>query len=604
MKKNVKGKRGANTAKSTAKNTAKSTATSLDLAPILLALVVLLSMITWLPAKSQFEAVDVSAAMAGLVALVASAIIVLRRPSRSFGRLGIAWTAFLGVAALSALVSGRGWTAFMGEPTNMLGFGVLAALTLTVVAAALLAPQLRELLVRYGWLVLAIETFIAFGQMSLGYQGSGTAPNSTYFGCLVLLLLPWVITGAEDAWSAREQRARAVVALVAVVALAASGARAALAVAVVWGVWVIARRSSLSRRLRVLVIVGMIAAVAAVAIAFAGSALTAALGDRPAMYTMAVRAVAQRPILGWGPDGFFAGGASASTEALARSMRLLMLEPGTLDPHNLLLWVAVSTGIVGLAAFLWFAVEVVLALLARRGDATVAPGVWGVAGTVLVFLTAPASLLVLPLFAVVLGVTLAAPVAVAKGAQAPERSWATAGLGVLGAVALLLTLSALTRVPFENANEQRSPSLAPTAQRVADFAAFDPHLSYEASLHWIFTNRPEAQNDALRDSARAAKLDTRSPLYADQAARVLSYYSAPPQQLDPAFAEVYRRYPIHPIARAAYAFVLAKQGRVVEAKRQLAIAELAYDLGDTERQALQKAAAEEIQKAEAAQRAK
>ena len=567
-----------------------------------LAVAVLLPVVTF-PTPSEFMMLDVAAALAGVAGIVGCVALAAsgRLTSLRFSRVAVAWAAFMAAALASSVLSGRGWSTFMGQPTNMLGLGVLAALAAVAVAGSALDEQVRTLFERYAWMVLLAEAVLALVFAALAYDNvvpsqlaAGTLPNSTIYGMVVLLLLPWTV-GMVKVTDRNVRIARWATAGIAVASLAATGARVALVAALVWMVWAVWTRGPWPLRTKALVLGAVVLAALAVGVLFAGRELassftSAVLGDRPEIARMTAHAVAARPLLGWGPDGFVAGGASISTVELAKTEPLLMVAPGATDPHDLLLWVAVSTGIVGLLLFAWFAVEVVLRWL-RVPDGAV-PAAWAVALCGVVYLTAPASLQTLPLFALMLGVSLPASAVVEKdksgAASAAGRApWlAPAAVAGVALASVLLTANALTRAPLEVAGPDASPRLAPQAQSAMGLWPFDAHLAYLASQHLAYVAHAdpavaESRPD-LAASRRSAALDTRDPFYATELARFLQDYQEQAVVVKAAYAEVFARYPAFPIARALYAAYLAKQGDVAGAQRELAIAQLVSAPGSGE----------------------
>ena len=548
-----------------------------------LAVVVLLPIVKY-PSANEFVLVDAAAALAGLAGIAAVVAILVRGRlgALRLSRVGVAWGAFMLAALVGGVISGRGWSAFMGQPTNMLGWGVLAALTAVALAASALDLEVRPLFERYAWIVLLVESALAFVRLSPDQVATGTLPNSTIFGCVVVLLLPWTISTAETP-DTNVMRARWGTAILAVAALAASGSRVALIAAMAWVIWTVWNQKGWSVRTRASVLGVIALAAVVVGLYFAGPEFrstfgSAVVGDRPDMWRMAAHALAAKPLLGWGPDGFVAGAASISTVTLAQTGRLLMVNPGATDPHDLLVWIAVSTGLVGLALFLWFCVEAVLRWLHSVRAAV--PAIWAVGACTLVYLTAPAALQTLPLFALMVGLSLPA------GANADDRGSAPASLawvvpasvGVLGIAAVLVTANAMTRASFEAPSAATSSTSAPRVQSATRMWPFDAHLAYLASQHWAYVAHADptvaaAQPD-LAAIQRAVALDRRDPFYATELARFVQDYQEPATAVSAAYEAAFQRYPAYPIARALYATYLAKQGHVTEAQEQLRIAQL------------------------------
>jgi O-antigen ligase len=492
----------------------------------------------------------------------------------------------MGWALLSALLSGRFWAAFVGEVGSMLGWTLLAAMTAVAIAGKRYAPQVRRILMAAAWPVLLCESALLFFQVATGSGGfSGTMPNSTYLGEALLLLLPWALGDAETpAW---QKWPRLATVALTIGALAAAGARIATVVAAVWAIWTLLRRSTFSARVRTVGVLVVIAVVVAAGLVYAraeilGSTSLATLGKRPGMVRVAAAATTLRPALGWGPDGFMSGGSAASTPELASTGSVVALAPGAGDPHSLVLWVLVSTGIVGLGLFVWFSAEVVLSWRRRIIDGVEAsPAIWSVAGPLIVFLTAPATPLVLPLFALVLGVSLGDPSAVRQDeAKLPvlENALVAACIVALGLASAVLALDAGTRATFEVTGADRSPSSAAGALRVARIWAVDPHLWYLASTHIGYARVADsatfADRSDLQALSQAAALDRRSPFYPLELGWVLRVYGESPGSIGAAYEEALRRYPIDARAHADYAGFLAGIGRVADAEKQLTAAQI------------------------------
>lgn len=549
-------------------------------------------------AKVQASAVDEGGVTLGVTGLVAAAsLLAMRTGLFPRTRLGWAWTALLAWLVVSTAVSGSVWRSLMGEVTGLLGWFALGALTLVIVAVSWRGEAVRRLLETVAPFVIAGEVIATaiqlttsgqIGSFDAGAVARGSLPNSTYLGEAMLLLLPWALADNRGG-IALSRTARTALVASTVIVLAASGSRVAAAVALVWALAVLVRRSALSRAMRIAVTVGLVVAVAGGAFVFArgevlGSAGVTALGERPQMWHAAVLAVEKRPVTGWGPDGFVAGGGSVTTPALAKAGPVVVFRPGGTDPHDLPLWVAVSGGLVGFALFVWICAELVLAWRARaRAGADVAPGVWAVVGVTAVLLTAPAAIEILPLFAVSLGLSLAPPPGASKRPFADlDVARKTAGwvaLGLLCVTCALYAANALTRNAFEVANQQVSPARAASAQAASNLWAADPHLAYLASLHWGYAARADrsvaARQPDLAAIERAVALDAHDPFVALELARTLVFYGAEASRIDAAFAETFRRFPLYPAAHAEYAAYLAQSGRAEEAREQIAIAELA-----------------------------
>lgn len=543
--------------------------------------------------RGQAQAVDLAAAWLGVAGLLGSAATWSVWRTRGVpvpSRLAVSVGSFVLWLLAASVLSGRGWSAFAGETTSGLGWLSVAALVAVALGGWVSAEHSALLAGRYAWLVVLGESLALFLQRATGADlVAGTLPNSTYFGEAILLLLPWTLSDEPSGRGLARWRQEGV-SLLAVTALAASGARVAAVAGAVWLVWAAGRRLNGGRRLRLAVAAVVMVAVVAAGLVFAadevlGSAGVNAAGKRPQMWAAAVVAVAARPALGWGADGFLAGGAATVSRQLTRAG--LVFGPGSTDPHNLLVWVAVSAGLVGLALFCWLAVEVVLAWRHRPRPAYRGPAVSGVVMFLFVLLTAPAAVQVLPLFGLMLGISLG-------GAQAPpvaagaRKVSMLVGSAVLAVASFVLAANMLTRAPLETPGPDASVKVAPISLAVTRVWPFDAHLAYLASLHTGFAVVASpglvAEGVDLAQAQRAADLDARNPFYALELARTRRFYRQPAADVDTAFRETLRRYPALPLAHAEYAASLASAGRRAEALRQIELAE-ALDAGDPQVQA-------------------
>ncbi len=360
---------------------------------------------------SQSQGVDMTAAWVGILGVVAAIALVADRSAvLQPDRLTLAWTAFLAWALVSALASGRFWASLMGEPTNMLGWFLLLATTALALAGSLYGAAFRRHLENWVWLaVLAELLWVTYGQLTTTDQSAGTFFNSTYLGEGLLLLLPWCLPAPGA--SIRQSVARYATIALALVIFAVTSSRASFVLLLVWIVWALARRFRVPAAYKLAALGGLsliaLGSVIATRGKFFDDAGSAFFGGRFALWFQdGARAVAERPLTGWGPDGFGVGKAAASTLERAASV----VGPGTPDPHNLLVWVAVSTGVVGLALFAWFATEVVLAWRSRaQSGIDIAPSVWAICMCLAVGLTAPLTLHVWPMLALMLGISLWQP---------------------------------------------------------------------------------------------------------------------------------------------------------------------------------------------------
>jgi len=545
-----------------------------------------LALVLPLSAAEAASAVDAAAVGTGIAGAAAAGAVLLREGLPGGLRVrgaAIAGAAFIAWSVLCALLSGRGWSAFVGEPTNMLGALTLICLSAVALAGATLGERLRRVLVRGALTVVGLQTALAVFQLAASKDVRGFLPNSTYLGEIVVLLLPMLLLERAAPW----RQAGLVLAPTAALVLAAGGSRVAAVAALIWLLVVWAANAARSRRSVLIVRAAALAATAGAALAFSGGEVlstlgASALGERPLMWQASAWAVARRPVFGYGPDGFVAAAASVlDLDRLARGVHLAV-GPGSADPHSALAWVAVSGGLVGVALFAALVAAVVRAWRAPGRPPFVVASSWGVAMAFAVFLTAPAALQALPVFALVLGVSLSGgDERVFQRSGRADGIWFRVAACAAAAASLLLAANAAARMPLEVASAERSPALARPAMRAAEVWRFDAHLWRLASLHAGWAVREKAGGvEPMADLAaarRAASLDRRDPWYALEAARTLAFYRAPAAEVEAAFEEAFRRWPAFPLARAERALWLATNGRRQDAEREVSLVRDAAD---------------------------
>ncbi len=548
------------------------------------------------PLASQSQGVDVTASWVGVlgvaaaIALVADRAVMLRPD-----RLTLAWTAFLGWAFVSTLASGRFWAGLMGEPTNMLGWFLLLATTALVLVGSIHGAAFRRHLESWVWLVVLAELlWVIYGQLTATDQSAGTFFNSTYLGEGLLLLLPWCLPARETPSGQRVAR-YATIAL-ALVVFAVTSSRAAFVLLLVWIVWAVARRVHVPAAYKLAALGGLsliaLGSMIAMRRKFFDDAGSAFFGGRLALwFEDGARAVAARPLAGWGPDGFGVGKAAVGTLERAAAV----VGPGTSDPHNLLVWVAVSTGVIGLTLFAWAATEVVIAWRSRaQGGIDIAQSVWAICMCLAVGMTAPLTLHVWPMLALMFGVSLwLPPVSPCSKQKQPiggdEGLWRAVSVAAFLSIALAsgaMALNAGTRASLEITRSGSTSALASKALAASRVWPLDAYIAYLTSLHtaWVSSTVPAyaAERIDLEAVERARSLDMRNPAYALEYARTVQYYRQPAEAVDAAYAEAFRRYPTFPLAHAEYAVYLAASGRTDEARGHLEIAKLPDDQ-DSER---------------------
>lgn len=347
--------------------------------------------------------------------------------------------ALLLVGLVSVVAASSRVTALLGTYNQGTGwlFWVAGLAVWAAVRRTHFDPQLIRVLVA-GFLVgatlvaaLAVLQAVRWEPLHfrLGFRPDGrvgsTLGNPLYMGAFLTLAVVSLLQVLATArtWVGRVAAAAAGCTLVAGLAFSWSrGAWLALAVGVV--VWfaasVLADRAAWRRAAAGVVGVAVVAAVMALAVApevaparGAGSDVTMADGSsskvggstvqtRLLIWGQAADAVADRPLLGWGPNNFrFAALRYTTAEKLE-------LEPNTRDgdAHSLPLELAATWGVPAALLFLGWVAAIVLGMWRRRRDPQVALGAGVFAAFLAASLTMPQNLVVTP---VALGLIALAP---------------------------------------------------------------------------------------------------------------------------------------------------------------------------------------------------
>ena len=218
-----------------------------------------------------------------------------------------------------------------------------------------------------------------------------------------------------------------------------------------------------------------------------GELTTDSAGARLAFTPAMARSVLDRPILGWGPGNVWGAFVSSGTEEeIATGFR------GTGDAHNILLESAVTTGLIGLAAFLFLGV--VTAREMWRGPRGAGWAAGGAVGLFVYHLFQPNNVYLTPVMFLLAGMACR-PSPGELEARPPPRvlpRLARAGTGALLAGGLLISGINLTSSVMEQYGEtyayegtlraavQVSPRRVSSAEALALHLALDGRIGDEA----------------------------------------------------------------------------------------------------------------------------
>lgn len=234
----------------------------------------------------------------------------------------------------------------------------------------------------------------------------------------------------------------------------------------------------------------------------------ASLGDRGPLWTSALEIVREHPVLGVGPDSFrLAWYPTRTIEQLAGGAALMIT-----DPHNVVLYLAATMGLVGLAAGLWLVLSTLLAGWrnpARERVADYDGWLFGTLALAVTLLSSMTAIVLVFMLCLGLGVLLSPtlrPGRTRKHGAGLPITLASIAVSLALIVFAGLTLAAqLTAVGVYSADEAEA---AVRAARAANIAPWDTRLRdlqnqtmAQAALGRVFASDPDAE--AIVSAAQA-----------------------------------------------------------------------------------------------------
>lgn len=447
-----------------------------------------------------------------LLVAMGPGLVVLARYVLARDRAALAAVVFLAVAALATAVSPAPRLALLGLYDLGTGLLFVAACVAMWALGRTLSPRGRHVLVLVLVATTAANAVVAWFQTALPapmemlepFQGRaaallGNPVHVTALGIAALALVGYGL-GTAGSVSARAWWLTAGVLLGGMVQLA--GGRAGLALGVLLVGWIAMRFGPRTAGLLVLAVV--IGAIAAGVVAGTGatsasgrvaSSRADGLGGRVDRWALALPALEERPLLGYGPGQFRRATAPHTTPAAARAFG-----PDTLsdDAHDLVVEYATTTGLLGLAAlgaWLWCA--------GRRARGPLAAfAVFGGCS----LLIQPQNVALTPVLLVALGA--AAPVGLRRAAPRLRVVIVVIALvGVVAAAALLRGDALLARATDELA---LGPARAATAA-LPGWSVGPATEARAAAYEVVSTHDPSGGDEVLVAARRAVARDPSDP---------------------------------------------------------------------------------------------
>ena len=449
---------------------------------------------------------------------------LLSGPMRRPALLALAFLAWAGVATLTAPDM---TVAFWGRYSLGTGWLFMGALVAAWMLGASVRPGAAALVERGIWVACVANASIALLQqvvdlsgLSLGLYGgrsAGLYGNPVYLAELLAGGL-WLALCRQRRWSFGNVAGL----LIITAALAVSGSRWALGVALLAaGASMIHLGWRRGGAATLLVLAGLAFGSGLASAGISGGGTTGidragaapASGIRPRLDTWrsALPAIGARPVLGWGPNGFLAATSLHRTLAIARAEG-----PDTLfgDAHNVVVEIAVATGLPGLALFLGW---LVLGFGAVRRvdldpDVSIALAGFTVASMTMM-LVEPLHVGVTPVALLALGAAAAAGRDSAGGPRRTSPAVGRAAAGMLCAAGLAtMIVLAVGLIDLRHAELADDPAAARSAARLLPrWAEPASVVARMTSFHAIVDRDQAARTESLLWYRAAAGRDSQDP---------------------------------------------------------------------------------------------
>lgn len=508
-------------------------------------------------AQSQVQFASLNYVFFALAALCAGVGLLVhprddKDAEQGVSALALAGGAVLVWALISSVASGRFASTIMGMSTSLIGLGALVCFSL-IGAYAMRARD--EFLRVLGWsapiLLLITALYGLIAQPAVDANGVNIDAahlgfaNSSELALFYVLLVPFTLMHGFAFFKNEkiDRFARYILVMLTLVSMVWNAMRMALIVVVLVVLYYLACEVLPQRTQRRKIVgaaagVGLIGALLIAITALSGGFGASFLSIRGQLWRMASAEIAQRPLLGYGADGFFGASATIAKPADWFGGSALHLTDGTTDPHNIFVLMTVSFGLVGLALILAFLVlwvrralfaqatieDELCALQAPQGKKKQvvepekgyfsAPFAAGLAA-LLLLLTMPTTVNLLPFLALCLGSAILAPCEsnVLISTSKLTRYTAIAAVSVGIVVAGVTAADALARVSLGGVTYLQGPSFEKAFQ-VNRFFAWDPFMAHELNVAYAYSEA--TGTESAREAAQMVARNYAMPTLADE----------------------------------------------------------------------------------------
>jgi len=433
--------------------------------------------------------------------------------SGGFSLLSVAGVAFVAAGWISSAMSGRFWSAFFGMPASLVGMLTITALAVIgwyVVRHSAVVTEMMSLSAPVVLLATAVIAFVipiinSADKYLVDAEHLGFG-NSSELGLFFVVLSVFTLNLRYPLLKKRfnlELGLRLATVLFTLVVMYSSRMLTGIVVIIGILIWFLITQVVTSQKARTaLGWSGVSAAVVLTAAAtYAGmnKLISSEFFDiRSQLWRMAAAILKNRPVLGYGADGFFGGAATVVKPSNWFGGAALHLTDGTTDPHNVLVLTAVSFGLVGLVLLLvWFGLWVAKSLKSDEVKAGYAPAFVASLASAYILLTMPTTVNLLPLITLCFALSVSAfPQTKKKTVASQDASgFDLKSSGV--AIKKIATILALCLILFGTADMIGRVALGPVvymsgtsferAVALEKVCGFDPYFAHQVNLAYAYS---------------------------------------------------------------------------------------------------------------------
>ncbi|MBK5211643.1 MAG: O-antigen ligase family protein [Coriobacteriia bacterium] len=425
--------------------------------------------------------------------------------SGRFSLLSVAGIAFIAWGWISSAVSGRFWSAFFGMPTSLVGMLTITAIAVIGWYAVRHSDALTEILSLAAPVVLFVTAVIAFiipiinsadkYLVDAEHLGFG---NLSELGLFFVVLSVFTLNMQYPLLKKRfnlELGLRFAIVLFTLMVMYSSRMLTGIVMIIGILIWFLITQIVTSKKARTALGWGGSAAVVMLTVGATYAGLNKLISSeffdiRLQLWRMAVSILKNRPVFGYGADGFFGGAATVAKPLNWFGGDALHLTDGTTDPHNVLVLMTVSFGLVGLALILsWFGLWIAKSLKNSDVASGYAPAFAASLASAYILLTMPATVNLLPLVAICFALSASGSSQDSSGFNLGKSGATIKKIGTVVALCLILsgTADVLGRIALGPVVYLSGTSFE-RAIALEQVYGFDPYFAHQVNLAYAYSS--------------------------------------------------------------------------------------------------------------------